>query len=296
MIRVRVPATSANMGPGFDCLGVAVGLYNEIEIEETASGIEIIQTGTYTKNIPPKDNLVYKAMCEVFEMTGKAPSGLKIHINTSVPATRGLGSSAACIVGGLVGANAIYGKLGPNELLTVASKMEGHPDNVVPCFTGGMAAAYFDGEKVFYSKHDMPEDLKLAVIYPEKPLETRKSRRVIPDSVSHKDAAYNAAHTALIVSAIAKKNYTLLKEAMSDKLHQPYRAEIVDKMNDIFKLYERAGAYSYYLSGSGPSVAAVIPKSREEKIRNIISEWASENDFNYDILSFDNRGCSVVKL
>lgn len=296
MIRVKVPATSANMGPGFDCLGVAVGLYNQIEVEETESGIEIVQMGTYTKNIPLKDNLVYKAMCEVFDKTGKRPDGLKIKINTSIPATRGLGSSAACIVGGLVAANTIYGMLGPDDILAMASKMEGHPDNVVPCFTGGMAAAYYNGDRVFYSKFTMPEDIKLAVLYPERPLETKKSRRVIPESVSHKDASFNAAHTALIVSAIAKRDYSLLREAMEDKLHQPYRAEIVEKMNDIFKLYDKAGTYSRYLSGSGPSVAAVIPAKREEKIRGIVSSWALQNGFNYDILGFDNRGCSVEKL
>lgn len=296
MIRVRVPATSANMGPGFDCLGVAVKLYNEIEIEETSSGIEIIQCGTYTKNIPPKDNLVYKAMREVFDLTGKEPDGLKIKINTSIPATRGLGSSAACIIGGLVGANAIYGKLGPSEILSIASKMEGHPDNVVPCLTGGMAAAYFNGEKVFYSKHNMPEDLSFLVLYPSKPLETKKSRRVIPETISHSDGAFNAAHTALIISAIAKRDYSLLKEAMEDRLHQPYRAEIVEGMKEIFALYEEIGAYGRYLSGSGPSVAAIIPKAKQDKIKAEASKWANMNGFNLDVMDFENSGTYVTKL
>lgn len=296
MIRVRVPATSANMGPGFDCLGVAVKLYNEIEIEETESGIEIIQTGTYTRNIPPKDNLVYKAMCEVFKATGRTPSGLKIKINTSVPATRGLGSSAACIIGGLVGANAIDGRLGPGEILSIASKMESHPDNVVPCLTGGMAAAYFDGENVTYAKFNMPSELGFMVLYPEKPLETKKSRGVIPDKVPHKDAAFNAAHTALIVSAIAKKDFSLLNEAMKDKLHQPYRKKIVGHMAKIFDFYESIGAYSWYLSGSGPSVAAIIPKKKEKKIKNEAALWAEKNGFLYEVMDFENSGTHVIKL
>lgn len=296
MIRVRVPATSANMGPGFDCLGVAVKLYNEIEIEETETGIEIIQTGTYKKNIPPKDNLAYKAMCEVFEKTGKRPSGLRIKINTSVPATRGLGSSAACIIGGLVGANAIYGMLGPKEILSIASKMEGHPDNVVPCLTGGMAAAYFDGENVTYAKFNMPPELKFLVLYPENPLETKKSRGVIPDEVPHKDAAFNAAHTALIVAAIAKKDFSLLNEAMADKLHQPYRKKIVGHMEPIFDFYRSVGAYSWYLSGSGPSVAAIIPASKEEKIKNEAALWAEENGFLYEVMDFENSGTHVIKF
>lgn len=296
MIRVRVPATSANMGPGFDCLGVAVKLYNEIEIEETDSGIEIIQCGAYTKNIPIQDNLVYKAMRKVFDLTGMEPKGLKIKINTSIPATRGLGSSAACIIGGLVGANAVYGKLGPRDILKIASKMEGHPDNVVPCLTGGMATAYFDGENVYYSRLSMPEDLSFLVLYPSRPLETKKSRRVIPDNVSHKDAAFNAAHTALLVSAIAKKDYSLLSEAMEDRLHQPYREKIVDGMTDIFKLYDEIGVYGRYLSGSGPSVAAMIPAAKEKKIKEKAEIWAREHGFNMELMKFENSGTFVTKL
>lgn len=295
MIKVRVPATSANMGPGFDSVGVALNLYNEIEVCETDSGVQIIQKGVYKKNIPLKDNLVYKAMREVFNETGREPNGIKVTINTSVPATRGLGSSAACIVGGLVAANAVYGLLGPDDILSLACKMEGHPDNVVPCFTGGMAVSYYDGKKLTYVKHKMPSDIALLVLYPDKALETKKSRGVIPAKVPHKDAAFNAAHSALLVSSILTGKYKLLKTAMEDRLHQPYRMEIVEHMEDIFKLYENAGAYGWYLSGSGPTVAAVIPQKDKEKIMNKITPWAKENGFSHEILNFENTGAFVKK-
>ncbi len=295
MIKVRVPATSANMGPGFDSLGVALGLYNEITLEEKESGVEIIQKGVYKKNIPLKDNLVYKAMQEVFKETGREPCGMKVTINTSVPPTRGLGSSAACIVGGLVAANAVYGLLGPDDILSLACKMEGHPDNVVPCFTGGMAVSYYDGEQLTYIKHKMPLDIALFVLYPDKALETKKSRGVIPDKVPHKDAAFNAAHSALLVSAILKGRYSLLRKAMEDRLHQPYRSPIVEHMEDIFKLYEEVGAYGWYLSGSGPSVAAIIPERDKGKIQSKILPWAEENGFSHEILDFENTGAFVKK-
>lgn len=295
MIKVRVPATSANMGPGFDSIGVALNLYNEIEVCETDSGVEIIQKGVYKKNIPLKDNLVYKAMREVFNETGREPKGIKVTVNTSVPATRGLGSSAACIVGGLVAANAVYGLLGPDDILSLACKMEGHPDNVVPCFTGGMAVSYYDGKNLTYVKHKMPDDIALLVLYPDRALETKKSRGVIPATVSHKDAAFNAAHSALLVSSILTGRYKLLKTAMDDRLHQPYRMEIVENMEDIFKLYEDAGAYGWYLSGSGPSVAAVIPEKDKEKIMDKVALWADENGFSHEILNFENTGAFVKK-
>lgn len=296
MIRVRVPATSANLGPGFDSMGLALGLYNEFEFEEIESGIEIIQDGAYRKNFPPERNLIYKAMRAVFEECGKEPSGLRIKIESKIPATRGLGSSAACIIGGMVGANAMYGLLGPSDILGLASKMENHPDNVVPCLVGGFAVSYFDGKKVTYSKMALSDEISLAVIYPDSKLATGKARTTLPYKVSHRDAAYNAAHSALLVSAIAGKKYHLLSEAMKDKLHQPYRKKMNPDMDEIFALYREAGAYGTYLSGSGPSIAAIIPTKNKEKIREKMTAYAEAKKYNFDIFGFDNIGTNVVKL
>ena len=296
MIRVKVPATSANLGPGFDSMGLALGLYNEIEIEETDGGIEIIQEGFGKRNYPPERNLIYRAMDAVFNETGKRPKGLKIEIKSNIPATRGLGSSAACIIGGMVGANAMYGLLGPSDILSLASKMERHPDNVVPCLTGGLAVSYFDGEKVTYSKMALGDEINLAVIYPDSKLATGKSRTSLPYKVSHRDAAFNAAHAALFVSAIAGKKYHLLSEAMKDKLHQPYRKKMVPYMDEIFALYDELGAYGAYLSGSGPTIAAIIPAKNRDKIKEKISLWAEEKQYNFDVFGFDNIGTNVIKL
>lgn len=296
MIQVRVPATSANLGPGFDSMGLALGLYNEFEFEEIESGIEIIQDGAYRKNYPPERNLIYKAMKAVFDECGKEPSGLRIKIESKIPATRGLGSSAACIIGGMVGANAMFGLLGPSDILALASKMENHPDNVVPCLTGGFAVSYFDGKKVTYSKMALGEEISFAAIYPDSKLATGKSRTTLPFKVTHRDAAYNAAHAALLVSAIAGKKYHLLGEAMNDKLHQPYRKNMIPDMDEFLRLFKEAGAYGAYLSGSGPTIAAIIPTKGKENIKKTIEEGLEGKNYNFDIFGFDNIGTNVVKL
>ncbi|MBQ2941141.1 MAG: homoserine kinase [Clostridia bacterium] len=296
MIRVKVPATSANLGPGFDSMGLCLGLYNEIEIEETEGGVEIVQDGFNYKNCPIERNLLYKAMKAVFDECGKSPKGLKIKIESNIPATRGLGSSAACIIGGMVGANAMYGLLGPNDILSLATKMERHPDNVTPCLMGGFTVSCFDGERVTYSKMNLGDEISLAVIYPDSKLSTGKARTTLPYKVSHRDAAYNAAHSALLVSAIAGKKYNLLAEAMKDKLHQPYRMKMIPDMEEIFKIYKEAGAYGAYLSGSGPTLAAIIPTKEKESFSKEVCEKLSGKNYNFDIFGFDNMGTYVRKL
>ncbi len=296
MIKVRVPATSANLGPGFDSLGVALELYNEIEIEETEKGIEIIQEGLYKRSFPPEQNLLYRSMKTVFDQCGKHPHGLKIKVKTNIPPTRGLGSSAACIIGGMVGANAIYGLLGPKDILALASKMENHPDNVVPCLIGGFAVSYFDGENVIYNKINMPRELSLLAVYPDSKLNTGKSRGALPKTVSLKDAAYTGAHSALLVSALATGKFNLLSEAMEDRIHQPYRKKIIPYMEEIFSLYKDINVLGSYLSGSGPSVAAIIKAKDKEKIKKEVSKRLEGKNLNVEIFNFNNSGTFVQKI
>ncbi len=296
MIKVKVPATSANLGPGFDCLGVALDLYNEIEIEETEKDIEIIQEGLYKRNFPPEQNLLYKAMKTVFDESGKQPKGLKIKVKTNIPPTRGLGSSAACVIGGMVGANAMFGLLGASDILALASKEENHPDNVVPCLMGGFAVSYFDGQKVTYNKIKVSEEICLLTVYPDSKLNTGKSRGALPKTVSHFDAAYTGAHSALLVSAMATGKYHLLSEAMKDRIHQPYRKKIVPHMEEIFSMYEDINVLGSYLSGSGPTLAAIIKTRDKERIKNEVKERLEGKNLNFEILKFNNSGTFVKKI
>ncbi len=296
MIKVRVPATSANLGPGFDCMGWAIGLYSYIEIEQIDSETEIIQEGKYKRNIPPENNLIYKAIKEVFKKCSVPMPNLRIKVDTEIPASRGLGSSAACIVGGLVSANALIGELGPRDILSLACAMETHPDNVAPCFMGSMVLSSYDGEKLITNKIKCPDDICLAIMYPDSTIGTKKSRVGLPQRISRYDAVYNIANSSLLVSAILQKKYDLLSQAMKDRLHQPYRKKMIEKADEIFKLYDSVGAYGSYISGSGPTQAAVIPSDKKEYIEEKLKAWANENNYNSMVVPFDNRGAIVTKL
>lgn len=295
MIRVRVPATSANLGPGFDCMGLALRLYSNIEIEQTDKATEIIQTGTFSREVRPENNLVYRAMCEVFRASGVAVPELRIKIHTEIPPSRGLGSSAACIVGGMVGANALYGKLGASELLALACRMEGHPDNVVPCMLGGYTVSLYDGKAPQTERIALSDDIRLAVLYPDGGISTKKSRQALPDSVPHRDAAFNTAHGAMVALALSRRHYRSLRSAMEDRLHQPYRKEQIDGMDEAFSRLYDLGAYGCYLSGSGPALAAIIPSEKEDAIAEALTPWCRESAVQFGIYGFDNEGSFVTK-
>lgn len=296
MIRVRLPATSANLGPGFDCMGLALGLYSTVDIELTEGESMVLQGSSKDTGSALNRNLVYRAACTVFDYAGLPVPNMAIRLTSNIPSTRGLGSSAACIIGGLVGANALCGRLGPRDILTLACRMEGHPDNVAPCLLGGLVSAYYDGYKVTYSRLSLGNDICLAVTYPSSVLPTKKARMTLPKSVSHSDAAYNAAHTALLAMAFAKHKYELLDEAMGDRLHQPYRRRMIEGMDEALDFFKSLGAYGCYLSGSGPAIAAVVPKGKKHLLEEAGRLWADKKAFHFGVYDFDNVGSFVKKL
>ncbi|WP_418790133.1 homoserine kinase [Phosphitispora sp. TUW77] len=258
MIRVQIPATTANMGPGFDTLGMALKLFNFIEMEETSAGLQIDVEGDGAEKIPrDSGNIVYVAAVRIFKLTGYEPKGLRIKIINNIPVSRGLGSSASAIVGGLVAANILTGnRLGEKELINLAAEIEGHPDNVVPALVGGIVvSAQADGE-VKYSKIEPPAKLKCVVAIPDFILSTKLAREVLPQSVSLTDAVYNISRTALLVAALMKQDFSLLGMAMDDRIHQPYRANLVPGMKRVFAAAKLAGARGITLSGAGPTLIA----------------------------------------
>lgn len=258
MVRVQVPATTANMGPGFDTLGMALKLFNFIEMEETGVGLHIEIEGDGVDQIPRNSsNIVYVAANRVFKLTGYKPRGLRIRITNNIPLARGLGSSAAAIVGGLVAANIIAGsKLSEKEILNTAAEIEGHPDNVAPALIGGIVVSAQSEGEVKYSKIDPPPRLRCVVAVPDFILPTKLAREVLPQSVSMSDAVYNISRTALLVTALMKKDMSLLSTAMEDRLHQPYRANLVPGMKKVFAAAKLAGARGIVLSGAGPTLIA----------------------------------------
>ncbi len=258
MIRVKVPATTANLGPGFDVLGMALDYCNEVAMAETKQGLSIQVSGEGEKFLPRTEaNIVTQAANRVFRTVGYTPAGLQIHLTNRIPIARGMGSSAAAIVGGVVAANRLSGgHLSLDAMLDLANQLEGHPDNVTPALVGGMTISCLLGERVHYIKAAFPEKMRAVVAVPAFHLSTAEARRILPKEVSLQDAVFNVSRSSLLVAAILTGKTHLLPVVMDDRLHQPYRAKLIPGLDAVFAAAKQAGAAGVVISGSGPSVIA----------------------------------------
>jgi homoserine kinase len=258
-MRIRIPATTANIGPGFDSFGMALQLYNEVEITAIPEGLVITADGDGCQHVPlDEKNIVYQAMRYVFYKAGKMLPGLKIHIHNEVPITRGLGSSATAIVGGVLAANRLLGdRFDKQTLLEFATALEGHPDNVSAALLGGFVVSGQYGQTVVYKRFDVPKQLQCVVAVPEFQLSTSASRNVLPATVEFRHAVFNVKSAGLIVAAFASQDLTLLQHAMRDYLHEPYRMKLIPGMDKAVQLARHAGALGVALSGAGPSILAL---------------------------------------
>ncbi len=264
MLRLLVPASTSNFGSGFDAFGLALSLYNEFYIEPSkVYTIEIEGEGVSL----PKDesNLfvrVYKRACKVFALEEKP---FKLRQVNRVPTARGLGSSATAIVGGILACESLHGiSLSLEEKLRVAFGFEPHPDNLLPAFLGGFVVCVSSEEGVRFLRLDFPEELKVVVCVPDFELSTQRAREVLRKEVSIKDAVFNLQRSALFVGAILTRSFELLKEAVKDKLHQPYRSELIPGFWKVLQRAYEAGALAVFLSGAGPSVASLCIDEAEK--------------------------------
>ena len=309
-VSVKVPASSANLGPGFDCLGLALPIYNTITIEETVlpgTGIEInmiseeesIDDMVFDSIPKDENNIVYKAVEMLYNSIGQEPSELKINIQAQIPIARGLGSSSSIIVGGLLAANKLLGDpADETALLAIATEVEGHPDNVAPAILGGLVlSSQEDDGSVSYFKMNWPEDWDLTVCIPDFELSTEISRSVLPKEVSMADANFNAKHLAMLIQAINTQDHKLMKLALQDKLHQPYREKLVPGMKDIMDAFKHEdGVLGCVLSGAGPSILVISHKYDVDKIKSIVKDiWESQN-INVDVrtLKVEESGAIVL--
>lgn len=298
MIKVRIPATSANLGAGFDCLGISLGLYNYVSAEETDGGLTIDITD-YTAKFLPKDerNLVYRSMKTLFDKVGYTPKGIHLVLENNIPVTRGLGSSSAGIVGGLVAANELSGNpLSVDELLDIAAEIEGHPDNVAPALLGGLTVNVKDDDKIHYVKSDLPDDLVFAAFIPDFILSTKRSRGVIPKSISVRDAVFNMGRSALLVSSIMTGKYENIKTAVDDKIHQNYRKKFIPHIDELFDTAYKSGALGVYLSGAGPSTIAIVHRDNTQ-FEEIMNQFLKSkmNNAELRMLKSNNAGAVVCK-
>ncbi len=295
MIKVRIPATSANIGSGFDSLGLAVSMYNYVEVEE-CEGIHI--TSTDSVPIPTdENNLIYKTSKYLFDLCGKSLKGLKIRQTNNIPMARGLGSSSACIVSGLLAANQLMGEpLSQDEIINIAAAMEGHPDNSTPALIGGLVTSVLEDKTVHYVKQEIKDDLRFVTIIPDFELKTSLARSALPKEVTHKEAVYNLSRAALMSVSLYSGNYQNLRVAAQDKLHQPYRLKLIKGADRVFDICYGLGAYAAYISGAGSTLMAIVDKKIEgfeEKLRDDLN-YLGLSAWQIHSLSIDNIGTTVI--
>jgi homoserine kinase len=260
MLKIRVPATSGNLGPGFDCIGMAFQLYNYISFDCISSGLEIKVFGEGAEEISRgEDNKVFQAARKVFDKVKFNPPGLRIVLENNIPITRGLGSSASIIVGGMIAANEISdARLSKEEIFKMAVDMEGHPDNVAPALFGGVTVAATGTNQIYCLKIDPPKDLHAIVAIPEFQLSTKMARQVIPTMVDRSDAVFNISRSSMMIGALMKGDLNLFGKMMEDRLHQPYRMSLIPGMQDVFNYAREKGALSVAISGAGPTLIAFV--------------------------------------
>lgn len=298
MMHIRVPATSANMGSGFDSIGIALKLYNHLWFEEIEKGVEIEVRRKQLINIPAdKTNLIYRTMVDFYAEIGKVMPGIRLIQEDYIPVTRGLGSSAACIVAGLMAANHLSGcNYTKDNLAQIAAKIEGHPDNSNPALLGGMVVGALDTNEMRYVKVDVPEKLRFAIMVPDFPISTSASRGVLPDEISRQDAIFNSSRTGLLVASMMTGNIDNLRMAMDDKLHQPYRKQLIPEMNRIFKASKGYGAVGAYLSGAGSTLMAVLTEDKAEEFEHKMSAYLNSMPHKWELtlLEPDTDGAVII--
>lgn len=257
-VSVAVPATTANLGPGFDCLGMALDWWNHLQVSVASSPMVTVEGEGADSLSATEENLVYRAARAAFLEAGETPPPLAIRCQNAIPLARGLGSSAAAIVGGLVAGNALCeSPLDQQSLLRLAVEMEGHADNVTPALLGGCQVVVRNDNEVIASSVPYPDALMAVVYVPDVPMSTHHARAILPGMVSREDAVYNIGRVAMLVNALSTGSLEGLDVATQDRLHQPVREGIFPAMKYIFRAARDAGALGVFLSGGGSSVLAL---------------------------------------
>ena len=275
-INVRVPATTANMGPGFDCLGMALDIWNTVRVEVGKSGFEI--TGEGDKTLPRgRSNLIYRSFSAIFEQCARPVPDVGIVCHNEIPLDRGLGSSSAAVIGGLVAGNEICsGPFSQEHLLEMAVEIEEHPDNVATALLGGCQIVVREEGKLITTSVPVPDDLRAVVFIPDFPVPTSQARGLLTPQVDRQDAVYNIGRVALLVKAFCTGDFTHLAVATGDRLHQPARQTIFPAMKNIFRAALGAGALGVFLSGAGSSVLA-LARDREFTIGYEMADAAAKS-------------------
>jgi len=301
-IRLRVPASTSNIGPGFDTLGLALTLYNYVEMEEIRSGVIVHYEGEGAEGLartPPEETLPYRAARETFQFLEYTPSGIRLSLKNNIPLGRGLGSSGVVCVGSVAGALLLAGcDLDLQLILKIALRFEKHPDNITPSLMGGFTVSSIVQDEVCFVKFPVTVPLEVVVVTPQLQLPTDQARKVLASHVSFEDAQFNLNRTALLVAAFATGNTAVLMEGVKDRLHQSARAALLPGLHEVFEEGYRTGALACFLSGAGSSIVALA----QDNV-NLIGQRMSEvwhTNFNIPnewlVLRVDNEGLVKEQL
>lgn len=292
-ITVRVPATSANLGPGFDTLGCALCLYNTFTFEET--GDKLIVTGC-DEQYSNENNLAVVSYYAILDRLNiKRPLGLKVHIEADVPVCRGLGSSSTLLVAGAMAANHIHGDiLSRDQILAICSEMEGHPDNVAPAICGGIVASVLRGGEPITVRYDVHPGVKFTALVPNFETSTEEARAVLPPSVPRLDAVYTAGCLAVLLKGLEKADMKAIAAAADDKLHQPYRIHMIDQYNKVRDTALSLGCAGFVISGSGSTCLCIggdeaFPEKMKEALKGFRNDWKVYP------LAVDMEGAKVIQ-
>ncbi len=264
MVRVQVPSSTTNLGPGFDALGVALNLYNRVELDELPWGLSVHVEGEGAADIPRDEtNISVEAVKRVYKKAGRALPGLWMKQRNHIPLARGLGSSSAALVGGLVGGNMMLGSpLSMDELVQMAVEMEGHPDNVVPALVGGFCiSATTEEGRTLFTRAPLVDRYRWVIVVPAFEVSTKEARKKIPERIPLSDGTFNVQRVGMLMAAFAYGQNELFREAMRDKFHQPYRKELMGPLDEVFEAAHEAGALGACISGAGPCVLAICDQS-----------------------------------
>lgn len=294
MIKVTVPATSANLGSGFDSLGLALTMYNTIYLEEY-DGIDIASLDE-VKVPTDESNLIYSSAKRIYEILDKPFKGLKIRQKNDIPMARGLGSSSACLVGGLMGANALLGNaLTKDELINLSAAIEGHPDNTTPAILGGLVTCAVDHGKVYSVSVPVDGHAKFVALIPPETLKTSHARSVLPQTVSRENSVFNLSRAALMTASLFSGRLENLKIATDDMLHQPFRMGLIKGADTAFRVAYETGAYGVYISGAGSTVMAIVDEKDDTFAERIEVELKKNGIFNWTVteLRTDSKGADI---
>ncbi|HEY8889980.1 MAG TPA: homoserine kinase [Clostridium sp.] len=295
MFEIKVPATSANMGPGLDTLGVAFKLYNRFIVEEMETGLEILGCDEKFAN---SNNLVYRSMLKTFEKLKKVPKGVRLTFKTDIPVSGGLGSSATCILAGVAAANRLCGDiLTKQDILDFACEIEGHSDNVTPALFGGMTVSIMNEESTFYNKIPISGGIKFCALIPKSQLSTDDSRAVLPKTVPLKNAVYNVGRVSMLIVSLVNGDYKGVKLACKDKLHQPYRMGLIENYLEITSFVKESQALGVFLSGAGPTIMVMLKKD-DSNTQEMLIKFLKDLSGNWETLNLeiDEDGLEISNI